>query len=491
MLNVYWRECRTAARQGTLQHKQLLQLLEAAAAQKRWDRIQVWILPLLLHAITDGEREGSAIACADWLLQQQHPNLAKDCLELVNWPTADADAWYLRSCVAQSLGLTQEAQQHLIRTLAVPGGLAIVTYRLGQLHRSRGDFDQAAAWFLASLRCNPEPFHIHIELQFTRCSNSLLPELIDFYVQLCDQQPDRTQPRQFLAHYLLKQGRMKESIHESCQAARLGLGPLSEQLDNKKAAPTPPDFVIIGVPKGGTTSLIHWLNHCPYLWCHPRKELSFFDENFELGEEWYCAQFPRFKADAKVLRGEATPNYFSHLQTPERFAKLIPNGRAILLLRDPVQRALSWIRHLQRLEGLVGSLDHWLTLELDQLETLSSEELLHHPRIGTGALQDSCYDVHLHNWQKHIDVSKQMLVLSSESMFQAPASQLQRVLSFLNQPDDPSPWMDEWRAVNVNPGVPEQATTGLLKRLEEFLYRQCHESMAISKMNDRRNPVHY
>ena len=485
MLNSHWRECRSAARQGRLKYKQFQQLLEAASAANRWDRIQHWTLPLLQFAISDGEREGSAVACAAWLLQQRYPELARGCLELVSWQDADAQTWHLRSCVAKSLGLEAEEQQHLIRTLVLPGGLPIATYRLGQFHRARGEFDQAAAWFLASLRCNPEPFHIHNELQFTRCSASFLPELVDFYTQLCNQQPKRALPRQLLAHYLLKQGRTKEAIRESRQAARLELGPLSEQLDSKQAAPTPPDFVIIGVPKGGTTSLIRWLNHCPNLWCHPRKELSFFDGNFKLGEEWYCAQFPRFQADANVLRGEATPNYFSQLQTPERFATLMPNGRAILLLRDPVQRALSWVRHLQRLEGLEGSLDDWLTLELDQLEALNSEELLHHPRVGTGALQDSCYDVHLRNWRKHIDGSKQMLLISSESLFQRPASQLQRILSFLDQPDDPSPWMDEWRAANVNPGVPKQPSSGLLKRLERFLHQQCLEAMTLA------NPVHH
>ena len=485
MLNLHWRECRSAARQGRLKYKQFQQLLEAASAANRWDRIQHWTLPLLQFAISDGEREGSAVACAAWLLQQRYPELARKCLELVSWQDADAHTWHLRSCVAKSLGLEAEEQQHLIRTLVLPGGLPIATYGLGQLHRARGEFDQAAAWFLASLRCNPEPFHIHNELQFTRCSARFLPELIDFYTQLCNQQPKRALPRQLLAHYLLKQGHTKEAIRESRQAARLELGPLSKQLDSKQAAPTPPDFVIIGVPKGGTTSLIRWLNHYPNLWCHPRKELSFFDGNFKLGEKWYCAQFPRFQADANVLRGEATPNYFSHLQTPERFAKLMPNGRAILLLRDPVQRALSWVRHLQRLEGLEGSLDDWLTMELDQLEALSSEELLHHPRIGTGALQDSCYDLHLRNWRKHIDGSKQMLVISSESLFQRPEAQLQRVLSFLDQPDDPSPWMDEWRAVNVNPSVPKQASPGLLMRLERFLHQQCLEAMTLA------NPVYH
>lgn len=481
MLNQHWRHCRAAARNRDLQHKQIQLLLEAASAAKRWDRIEHWILPLLQFAISEGEREGSAIACAAWLLQQRRPQLAKDCLKLVNWQNADAQIWHLRSCVAKSLGLHEEEQQHLIRTLVLPGGLPIATYRLGQLHRARGDFDQAAAWFLASLRCNPEPFYIHNELQFTRCKETFLPELIGFYQQLCEHEPLRALPRQLLANYLLKQGRIKESIDEARLAARLELGPLSHQLCAESAAPTPPDFVVIGVPKGGTTSLIRWLDHSPGLWCHPRKELAFFNGNFELGQEWYCAQFPRFRDDAKVLRGEATPNYFSHLQTPERFAKLMPNGQVILLLRDPVQRALSWVRHLKRLEGLEGSIDHWLTLELDQLEDLSSEELLHHPRIGTGALQDSCYDVHLRNWQKHIDVSKQMLVISSESLFQTPASQLQHVLSFLDQPDDPSPWMDEWRAVNVNPGVPEQVSSDLFKRLEAFLHCQCQEAMTLSR----------
>ena len=73
MLNQHWRQCRAAARKRALQHKQLQLLLEAASAAKRWDRIEHWILPLLQFAISEGEREGSAIACAAWLLQQRRP----------------------------------------------------------------------------------------------------------------------------------------------------------------------------------------------------------------------------------------------------------------------------------------------------------------------------------------------------------------------------------------------------------------------------------
>ena len=484
MLNVQWRAYRAAAHQGQLQHQQLQELLDLAASCNRWDRIESWILPLLKKAISDGEREGSAIACASWLLRQRRPKLAKSCLELVTWQNADAQAWHLRSCIAKSLGLHDEEQQHLIHTLVLPGGLPIATYRLGQLHRARGEFDQAASWFLASLHCNPEPFHIHNELQFTRCTPKLLPELIDFYQALCVQQPERALPQQLLAHYLLKSGKTQQSIQVSREASRLELGPRHKHLSPSHKSPKPPDFVVIGVPKGGTTSLFRWLQHIPGLWCHPRKELNFFTGNYSLGREWYCAQFPRFKPDANILRGEATPNYFSHRQTPERFAKLMPKGRAILLLRDPVERALSWIRHLQRLEGLQGTMSDWLERELDQLEDLSREQLLLHPRIGTGAVQDSCYDIHLHNWNRHIDVSSQMLIISSESLFQTPARQLGRVLRFLDQPHDPTPVMHEWKAVNVNPERKQQAPTDLMRRLRAFLDRQCLKAMTFAK------PVH-
>ena len=427
--------------------------MEAQAAAGHWSRIKRWLPLLVAKGLTKGEHQGSVITIAAWLLERRQPELANTLLEQVQWNNSGAAAWLLRGKVAHRLNETGAAERHLIRASALPGGHPEAAYRLGQLHRSCGRFDLAASWYLASLSCDPQPFVIHNELQFTHCSDVLLPDLVSFYETLCKRQPKRALAGQLLAHYLMKVGEHQRAITESRRAARLELGPLTQRLAPTCAEPTPPDFLILGMPKGGTTAVLRWLDQLPGLWCHPRKELHFFDGRFAYGREWYCAQFPRFQENSGILRGEATPNYYSHPATPARIAELMPNARLVVLLRDPLSRAISWVQHLQRLEGLQGSVTHWLQHELDQLELLSAEQLINHPRLGTGALQDSCYDVHLKRWKQHLPQNLPLL-LSSDRLFANPASELSRLLKYLSQPSDPSPWLEHWRPFNVNPGKP-------------------------------------
>lgn len=478
-----WSECRKAARKGQLSHADLQQLLEMQAATGHWQRIQRWLPALVRHAVNAGERQGSAIAIAAWCLRQRRSALALQLLDIVNWTEVDANAWLLRGQAAANAGDDAAAERHLIRAITLPGGQASAAYRLGQLHRSRGQFDQAATWFLASLSNDPEPFHIHNELQFTRCSNALLPELVAFYETLCRRQPQRALAGQLLAHYLIKQGDQNRAISESRRAARLQLGQLESQLAPAAAAPTPPDFLILGVPKGGTTAVLRWLEQVPGLWCHPRKELHFFDGRFAYGQDWYSAQFPRFQNGAGILRGEATPNYFSDPRTPERVAALIPQARLVVLLRDPVSRAVSWVQHLQRLEGLEGSVDYWLEQELQQLEVLSPEQLAVQPRTGTGALQDSCYDLHLARWKQALP-NNPPLLLSSDQLFSNPEPPLTRLLLHLGLKRSAHPWLQHWQPRNVNPSAPAPLPPQLRQRLAAFLQRHAQRTLTHAKKPD-------
>src|SRR6476620_3175588 len=109
-----------------------------------------------------------------------------------------------------------------------------------------------------------------------------------------------------------------------------------------------PDFLVIGVKKGGTTSLINWLvGHDDVMSMFPAgrhlKSPHYFDINYWRGEEWYRANFPTTRARAKNLRrrgrpplvGEASPYYFFHPAVPRRVFDTIPSARMIVLLREP------------------------------------------------------------------------------------------------------------------------------------------------------------
>src|SRR5205085_1903313 len=53
-----------------------------------------------------------------------------------------------------------------------------------------------------------------------------------------------------------------------------------------------PDFIIIGVARGGTTSLYEYLIEHPNIVGASRKEVHFFDNHYRKGMSWYRGQFP-------------------------------------------------------------------------------------------------------------------------------------------------------------------------------------------------------
>ena len=101
----------------------------------------------------------------------------------------------------------------------------------------------------------------------------------------------------------------------------------------------PPDYIIIGAQKGGTTSLHRYLTRHPDVGVSLRKEIHFFSSSYDQGLDWYLAHFPEPGEFAVV--GEASTSYLSDPEVPERVRRAVPNVKLIALLRNPVDRAYS------------------------------------------------------------------------------------------------------------------------------------------------------
>jgi len=111
-----------------------------------------------------------------------------------------------------------------------------------------------------------------------------------------------------------------------------------------------PNSIIIGGMKCGTTTLNAWLRSHPEVAFSAIKEIHFFDQNYEKGPDWYRSFFPIWERllGAKCVL-EATPAYlFRASVVAERMHRLVPEARLIVMLRDPVKRAISHYGHRVR-----------------------------------------------------------------------------------------------------------------------------------------------
>jgi len=170
-----------------------------------------------------------------------------------------------------------------------------------------------------------------------------------------------------------------------------------------QVAPSGPDFICIGANKGGTTWLHVNLQHHPDIWIPPQKELHYFDRSLnypspsmlacsrsllkrfigtdrankkyreslvrsigslskdfsweslkwyysfffgEHNDQWYLSLFR--DCDSPV-KGEITPAYSMLYEADiEKVYNLVPNTKIIFLLRDPIERTWSEVRHRQK-----------------------------------------------------------------------------------------------------------------------------------------------
>jgi hypothetical protein len=115
-------------------------------------------------------------------------------------------------------------------------------------------------------------------------------------------------------------------------------------------------FVIGGVQKAGTTALASYLATHPEIRLPSGKEAHVFDAP-DFDDGWTISEVnaryePHFlPPDPGAVHGDATPIYILHPRLVERIARYNSRMRWIVLLRDPVDRAISQY-HMERSRGM-------------------------------------------------------------------------------------------------------------------------------------------
>lgn len=162
------------------------------------------------------------------------------------------------------------------------------------------------------------------------------------------------------------------------------------------------DFLGIGAPKAGTTSLHEYLRTHPELYLPEAKEQPFFTVDAAYEEGWDAFAAVAFHGAPPGRRyGKITPHYMggpvawrestasadpASVVTARRIAKAFPDVKLIAMLRDPVERAISSYWQTAVLGDDNRSLEDALDEELsaDALEVARARPADGHQHIVAG-----------------------------------------------------------------------------------------------------------
>ena len=164
-----------------------------------------------------------------------------------------------------------------------------------------------------------------------------------------------------------------------------------------------PNFLCIGAPKSGTTSLYDLLKQHKDVFLPSFKEPHFFDsdESWNKGVEWYQSSYYA-KANNQCI-GDFTPTYLSNISAPRRIKKVLGNQvKFVVILRNPIDRAYSHYLHTLRDQHENLSFAEALEEEAQRLRNFR-EENNHIALIRFAYLEQGMYSEQLERYFKFFD----------------------------------------------------------------------------------------
>ena len=184
-----------------------------------------------------------------------------------------------------------------------------------------------------------------------------------------------------------------------------------------------PHFLGLGTQKGGTTSLQRLLEQHPGVYLPPCKEVHYFSLHSQQPPSWYAAHYN--ETGPRQQRGDITPFYLFHPDVPARIRALLPHARMIVLLRDPVERALSQVFHARRHGFEALEVADALAAEPERLASGNAYSFQKHSYVAR-----SRYLEQLDRYEA-LFPKQQLLILKSEDLFTNTAHVWEKIQRFL------------------------------------------------------------
>jgi hypothetical protein len=202
------------------------------------------------------------------------------------------------------------------------------------------------------------------------------------------------------------------------------------QMDISASKIVQPNFLIIGTMKGGTTALYDFITLHPDIDRAKNKEIHYFSLNYHMGRDWYLNHF---KAGENRITGEASPTYFDVANTtliPNLIYSFNPEMKIILIVRDPIERAVSHYNHFIKVLAIPEVSD----LNLNEFFCINIREAISETStLGFYLNQVLSFSFYCRKYLNYLDVFNQKgcLVLSNKELRMSPTETMENVYKFL------------------------------------------------------------
>ena len=187
-----------------------------------------------------------------------------------------------------------------------------------------------------------------------------------------------------------------------------------------------PDFLVLGGMRCGSTTLYNALKHHPGLFLPEQKELHFFDDrNDELGNDIEVYKRVFSTATNDQLCAEVTPDYLSCLQSFQGIKNTFHDLKCVVILREPIARAISHYRLSVAAGFEVLSIDDAFQQEKERLKNRNEIADIYHSYLERSQYLDGL--------QRYASVfgKRAIHVMFLEELNQDPYQSLNKLCEFL------------------------------------------------------------
>ena len=360
------------------------------------------------------------------------------------------------------------------------------------LLQQSGDIAAATRQHLKALTQFPRLFNAYSRLRYNLLrydiaeGSPLFQEVAETCQAILAKHPNILPAKITLAYALTKLGRSQNAIH--CYRSITG--------SPDAASRRPPDFIILGAEKSGTTSLYQYLRSHPQFRPPVEKEIDFFDLEYRYGIDWYLSHFPpadieaaekrqtsqteTSKAEASLaptnwITGETSANYLYSDVAPARIFEHFPDIKLAVILRNPVDRTISRYNMMVRNGAEKRDFATAIAAEMATIQQATNgDDIAWRALNRCRHIGNSLYYHHLKRWLSLFS-REQLIVLKSEDLFSQPEQTMQQFYSQLGIASD----CLQQQYPPHNAGEYQPADSDIRQQLADFFIPYNHQLEAL------------